>query len=170
MQKQLGQGEVDHIDADQPPLQEETAEEFVSEVTLASMHRGTEYQPVEVLLYKDTGLGYRELPGGTCALLLKEKGYLLSRYVLPTHWQAREACRRLACLANFQVPASQLFSLYVQAHGEKLGDVIKRIFIEVMELGGLPQPTYHSSKEHLEALIDFVLERSDPNTPMPPLT
>ncbi len=164
MQQPLEQESVDEAS-----LQKDSADDFVSGTILASFQNGTVHQSVNVFLHKDTGLGYRELRDGTCALLLKD-GYLLCRYILPTHWQAQEACQRLACLVNFQVSASQLFSTYAQTHGgEKLGDVIRRIFIEVMELSSLPQPAYSSIEEHLEALKDFVLERGDPEMPIPPI-
>ncbi len=168
MQKQLAQEGIDQTNADQPAQQEEFTEEFFPESILASMHQGTQHKPIVAWLYKDTGLGYRELTDGTYALLLKEEGYLLCRYVLPTYWQAEEACRRLACLVDFRAPTSQLFSNYAQTHDEKLEAVIKRIFSEVLERSS-PQPTYRSSEEYLEALKDFVLERGDPDAPMPPI-
>jgi hypothetical protein len=169
MNKQLEQEETGQVNPDQPAPQEDLTEEFFPETIMASMHQGTQHEPIVAWLHKDTGLGYRELADGTYALLLKEEGYLLCRYVLPTYWQAEEACRRLASLVDFQVPANQLFSNYAQTHSEKLGAVIKRVFSEVME-GSSPQPTtYRSIEEHLEALKDFVLERGDPDAPMPPI-
>lgn len=98
-----------------------------------------------------------------------ESGFTLCPYVLPTIWQIEEVCRRLA--PKVKVRAADIYATYRQEHnGEKLGDFLKKEFLEVLDLGGPSREVLLPPEEHLEALKDFVLERDGVNTEhIPPL-
>src|SRR5215469_9857181 len=107
-------------------VQEEAEQDdFHKRTILASHHKGTEWKDVDVFFYRDSGLGYRETAAHVFLLML-ESGYMLCSYGLPTEWQAAEACRQLAPIANYH--DAEVFATYRQEHhGEKLGDRIKAV-------------------------------------------
>ena len=145
------------IKEEQNKQEEEEYEEFCEQTILLSCHQGTEYRPVVAHMYQNSGLGYRQTSGGNFQMIV-ESGYTLCRYVLPTRWQIEEACHRLAPCANYRGPADQIFPAYRQEHaGEKLGNVLETVFLEVYGLA-----------EQLEALKDWVLERGDASNDQPP--
>jgi len=155
------------IKEEQNKQEEAEQEEFCEQTILLSCHQGTEYRPVVVHMYRDSGLGYCQTAGGHFQMIVGS-GYTLSRYVLPTRWQIEEACRRLAPCANYRGPADQIFPAYRQEHnGEKLGKVLETVFLEVY---GLAEPSREerSLDEQLEALKDWVLECGDASNDQPP--
>jgi hypothetical protein len=146
---------------------EELQDDFSERMVMGSFKGGTEHREVRAWFYRDTGLGYTQRASGKFGTIL-ENGYTLCSYVLPTSWQMEEACRRIAPQVNVRVP--NMSEVYEREHGgEKLGTFLKRVFLEVLDLGGLKE-VLPPPEEHLEMLKDFVLERDGVNTEhIPPL-
>lgn len=87
-------------------------------------------------------------------------------YVFETTWQAEEACRRIAPLVDFRLPADQIALTYRKTHnGDRLKNRLHTIYRQVQAL-----PSPQELEAQADRLRDWVLETGDAsNDVAPPL-